>query len=57
MDESTKKIANGTKVDEDKFNHTTMIVRLCEELQFKRNRFGLGYAKDFDNFFHIPNYC
>jgi hypothetical protein len=23
---------------------------------FKRNRYGLGYEKDADNLFHIPNY-
>jgi hypothetical protein len=33
------------------------IVRQWEELRFKRNRYGLGYVKDVNNLFHIPNYC
>ena len=32
------------------------IVRPWEELQFKRNRYGLGYVQDADNLFHFPNY-
>jgi hypothetical protein len=41
----------------DKCGKEIRIVRPWEELRFKRNRYGLGYEKDGDNLFHIPNYC
>jgi hypothetical protein len=40
----------------DKCGKEIRIVRPWEELHFKQNRYGLGYEKDVDNLFHIPNY-
>jgi len=41
----------------DKCGKEIRIVRPWEELLFKRNRYGLGYEKDANNLFYIPNYC
>lgn len=32
------------------------IIGPCKELQFKRNKFGLGYEKNEANLFHITDY-
>jgi hypothetical protein len=45
----SEKVAN-------KCGEEIIIVRPWEELRFKQNRYGLGYEKDVDNLFHIPNY-
>ena len=39
----------------DQFDDVAKIVRPWEELQLKRNQSGLGYVKDHDNHFHIPD--
>jgi hypothetical protein len=54
----TKKKVDKLKVQhEDRVEKIDNFVRPWEELQFKRNKYGLGYEKYHDNFFHIPNYC
>jgi hypothetical protein len=60
LDKVTEKTENDimTNTTKDKLkDDATKIVRPWEELQLKRNRYGLGYEKDVDNLFHIPNYC
>ena len=52
-DELNKVPMSGKVVDE--CGKEIRIVRPWEELRFKRNRYGLGYEKDADNLFHIPN--
>jgi hypothetical protein len=42
--------------DKDKFENQDKVIRPWEELQFKRNKFGLGYEKNEFDFFHILDY-
>ena len=37
--------------------HRLRFIRPWEDLQLKRNRYGLGYEKDDNNLFHIHDYC
>ena len=53
-----KKKVHTLKVQhEDRVENIDNFVRPWEVLQFKWNIYGLGYEKDHDNLFHIPNYC
>ena len=42
--------------DKDKFKNQDKIIRPWEELEIKRNKFGLGYDKTNVEFFNIPDY-
>ena len=42
---------------DDQFENIDNFVIPWEQLQFKRNIYGLGYEIDHDNLFHTPNYC
>ena len=44
-------------MDRERMMKTNKFIRPWEELQLKRNRYGLGYEKYYDNLFHIPDYC
>jgi hypothetical protein len=60
LDKSLKNTENDIMTDttKDKLkDDAAKIVRPWEELQLKRNQYGLGYEKDVENLFHIPNYC
>jgi hypothetical protein len=56
-DDTENKVDKLKVQHEDQVENIDNFVRPWEELQFKWNKYGLGYEKDHDNLFRIPNYC